>query len=58
MIARLSLARLFVRGDLAINNDNILVSTSNFTTADQPVAAATEQTTITDGDVNGVVAAP
>jgi hypothetical protein len=50
-------ARLFVRGDLVVNNDNILVSTTDFTSADQDATMVTEVDPPTGGDVNGTVVA-
>ena len=50
-------ARLFVRGDLVVNNDNILLSTTDFTSADQDATMVTEVDPPTGGDVNGTVVA-
>jgi Tol biopolymer transport system component len=46
--------RLFVRGDVIANNDNVLVSTTDFATADQDPMTLLIQNVVASGDVNGL----
>jgi Tol biopolymer transport system component len=46
--------RLFVRGDVLANNDNVLVSTTDLAAADQDPMALLVQNVVSGGDVNGL----
>ena len=50
--------RLFVRGDLAVNNDTELYSTTDLTTADQTASSLVDQGVVSGGDIFNIVAVP
>jgi Tol biopolymer transport system component len=51
-------ARLFLRGDLVANNDQILASTADFATASQDPNMLVEVDPPANGDINGLTIAP